>query len=200
MISRLLLLAVQDDAVILGLEPLHGVLLGQPVGEADPPSLAAPVTDVHAGPSHHHVEVHAVDTNAGIILDAQVDVLLDTEAEVSVLGEVLSPQLVLLHLQATLENLLSLGAPDSAVDGDLLVPSDTKTTDSVSGFAEHRGLPCQRLKHLARPGQPVSGLSHADVEAELTDLEISHWVLCFSISHYGLLFLLSLVEVNQAIL
>ena len=34
--------------------------------------------------------------------------LLDTEAEVSVLGEVLSPQLVLLHLQATLENLLSL--------------------------------------------------------------------------------------------
>ena len=67
MISRLLLLAVQDDAVVLGLEPLHGVLLGQPVGEADPPSLAAPVTDVHAGPSHHHVEVHAVDTNAGVI-------------------------------------------------------------------------------------------------------------------------------------
>ena len=67
MISRLLLLAIQDDAVILGLEPLHGVLLGQPVGEADPPSLAAPVTDVHAGPSHHHVEVHAVDTNAGVV-------------------------------------------------------------------------------------------------------------------------------------
>ena len=34
--------------------------------------------------------------------------LLDTEAEVSVLGEVLSPQFVLLHLQAALENLLSL--------------------------------------------------------------------------------------------
>ena len=67
MISRLLLLAVQDDAVVLGLEPLHGVLLGQPVGEADPPSLAAPVTDVHARPSHHHVEVHAVDTNAGVV-------------------------------------------------------------------------------------------------------------------------------------
>ena len=128
--------------------------------------------------------------------------LLDTEAEVSVLGEVLSPQFVLLHLQAALENLLSLrisqlrkrnnnvewelfalyltsvigkfesllscerwlktsfeqsgaiifftdlGSPDGAVDGDLLVPSDTKTTDSVAGFAEHRGLPCQRLKHL----------------------------------------------------
>merc|ERR1719340_28734 len=200
MISRLLLLAVQNDAVVLGLEPLHGVLLGQPVGEADPPSLAAPVTDVHAGPSHHHVEVHAVDTNTRVVLDARIDMLLDTEAEVSVLGEVLSPQLVLLHLQATLENLLSLGAPDGAVDGDLLVPSDTKTTDSVAGFAEHRGLPCQRLKHLARPGQPVSGLSKADVEAELTDLEISHRVLRFSISHYGLLFLLSLVEVNQAIL
>ena len=34
--------------------------------------------------------------------------LLDAEAEVSVLGEVLSPQLVLLHLQSSLQDLLSL--------------------------------------------------------------------------------------------
>ena len=43
---------------------------------------------------------------------------------------------------------LDLGSPDGAVDGDLLVPPDTETTDSVAGFAEHRGLPCQGLKHL----------------------------------------------------
>ena len=42
------------------------------------------------------------------LLDAQVDVLLDAEAEVSVLWEVLSPQLVLLHLQSSLQDLLGL--------------------------------------------------------------------------------------------
>merc|ERR550517_1238453 len=144
----LMLLAVEDDSVVLGLEPLHGVLLGQPVGEPNSAGLAAPVTDVHAGSAHDHVEVHTVDSNAGIVLDAQVDVLLDTKPKVAVLREVLSPQLVLLHLQSPLENLLGLGTPDGAVDGDLLVPPDTETTDSVAGFAEHRGLPCQRLKHL----------------------------------------------------
>ena len=67
MISRLLLLAVQDDAVVLGLEPLHGVLLVQPVRVANPAGLTAPVTNIHARPAHHHVEVHAVDTNAGVV-------------------------------------------------------------------------------------------------------------------------------------
>ena len=42
------------------------------------------------------------------LLDAQVDVLLDAEAKVSVLREVLASQLVLLHLQTSLQDLLSL--------------------------------------------------------------------------------------------
>ena len=41
-----------------------------------------------------------------------------------------------------------LGAPNSAVDGDLLVPPDSKATDSVAGLREHRGLTGQRLQHL----------------------------------------------------
>merc|ERR1712045_188179 len=69
------------------------------------------MTDVHASTAEDNVEVHAVDTNAGIVLDAQVDVLLDAEAEVAVVREVLPPQLVLLHLQAPLQDLLSLGSP-----------------------------------------------------------------------------------------
>ena len=63
----LCLLAVEDDTVILGLEPLHGVLLGQPMLEANASSLAAPVSHVHTGPAHHHVEVHAVDTDARVV-------------------------------------------------------------------------------------------------------------------------------------
>lgn len=59
----------------------------------------------------------------------------DTETEVTGLGEVLLSQLVLLDLEATLENLLSLGATDGNVDGDLFVTTDTEGTDGVTGLA-----------------------------------------------------------------
>merc|ERR1712008_573209 len=98
-----------------GLEPLHGVLLGQTVGESNLADLSSPVGNVHAGPAEDDKEVHAVDANAWVVLDSQVNVLLDAEAEVAVVGEVLLPQLVLLHIEAPLENLLGLGAPDGAV-------------------------------------------------------------------------------------
>ena len=42
------------------------------------------------------------------LLDSQVNVLLDAEAEVAIVGEVLLPQLVLLHLKAPLQDFLGL--------------------------------------------------------------------------------------------
>jgi hypothetical protein len=62
-------------------------------------------------------------------------VLGDTETEVAGLGEVALAELVLLDLEATLEDLLGLGATDGDVDGDLLVTADTEGTDGVAGLA-----------------------------------------------------------------
>jgi len=55
----------------------------------------------HTAPSpvEHHVEVHAVDSDRGVVLDAQVDVLLDSEAEVAGVREVLAVELILLDLK-----------------------------------------------------------------------------------------------------
>ena len=61
--------------------------------------------------------------------------LADTETEVTGLGEVLLSQLVFLDLEATLEDLLSLGTTDGNVDGDLFVTTDAEGTDSVTGLA-----------------------------------------------------------------
>ena len=44
----------------------------------------------------------------GNSLDAQVNVFLDTETKVPVLREILSPQLILFHLEASLQDLLGL--------------------------------------------------------------------------------------------
>jgi len=118
------------------------------VGEANLADLSSPVSDVHAWPAEDDKEVHAVDTNAWVVLDSQVNMLLDAEAEVAIVGEVLLPQLVLLHLEAPLQDFLGLGSPDGAVNGDLLVSPDTEATDSVTGLGEHWGLSSQRLQHL----------------------------------------------------
>ena len=75
------LLLVEDDAVVLGLEPLHGVLLVQPVLRADPAGLAAPVADIEAGSAHHDVEVHAVDADAGVIPDNDMNVSVNNLAK-----------------------------------------------------------------------------------------------------------------------
>merc|ERR1719244_1455715 len=125
-LSILILLAVEYDTVILGLEPLHGVLLGESVLESNMSGLATSVTDIHARSTHDHVKVHSIDSNAWVILDAKINVFLDTEAKVSVLGEVLSSQLILLDLKSTLQDLFSLGSPDSAMNGNLLISSDTE--------------------------------------------------------------------------
>ena len=59
----------------------------------------------------------------------------DTETEVTGLREVALAELVLLDLEATLEDLLCLWAADGDVDRDLLVTADTEGTDGVTGLA-----------------------------------------------------------------
>jgi len=94
------------------------------------------------------VEVQTIDTDGGIVLDAQIDVFLDAEAKVAGGGEVLATQLVLAHLQATLQDFLGLGAANRAVDSDLLVTTDTERTHGVAGLGEHWLLASQLLQHL----------------------------------------------------
>ena len=149
-----------DDTVEAVLEPLDGLTLGDAVVDTDLGLAAAALGDVLTGTgpikvslslfhfiafhlilfwtdehSHAAVKVHTVDTNTGVVLDTQVNVLADTETEVTGLGEVALSQLVLLDLEATLENLLGLGATDGNVDGDLFVTTDTEGTDGVTGLA-----------------------------------------------------------------
>ncbi len=63
------------------------------------------------------------------------------------------------------------------MDGDLLVPPDAERPDGVPGLGEDGLLSGQRLQHLCGPGEPIAGLSDADVEAELLDAHLPHRVL-----------------------
>jgi hypothetical protein len=124
-----------DDTIEPLLEPLDGLVTVDAVVGADGGLAATAAGDTLTGAGHAAVEVHAVDTNRRVVLDTEIDVLGDTESEVAGLGEVALAELVLLDLEATLENLLGLGATDGDVDGNLFVTADTEGTDGVAGLA-----------------------------------------------------------------
>lgn len=119
--------------------------------------------------------------NARVVLDAQVDVLADTETEVARGGEVALAELVLLDLEAALEDLLGLGATDGDVDGDLFVPPDTESSDGVAGLGVDGRLTAQLLEHLGGTSKSVTRLAHGDVEDELLDAELPHGVGGFGV-------------------
>jgi hypothetical protein len=106
--------------------------------------LGAPALgDTVSGAAHDDVKVHSENADCRVVLDAEVNVLLDTEAKVASLGEVPLAELVLLDLETSLEaaprdmsmmadgrlvrgkrqlHLFGLGTADGDVDGDLFVP------------------------------------------------------------------------------
>ena len=72
-----------------------------------PSRSAQAATRLHQrGDSHAAVEVHAVDTNRRIILDAQINVLGNSKPKVAGFGKVLLSQFVFFHLQTALKNFL----------------------------------------------------------------------------------------------
>lgn len=98
-----------------------------------------------------------------VVLDAQVDVLLDAKAKVARGREVALLELVLLDLEAALEDLLGLGAADRHVDGNLLVAADAKVADRVARLGRDGRLTRQLLQDLGGPREPVTTLTNRDV-------------------------------------
>jgi hypothetical protein len=168
---------LSDDAVESLLEPLDSLVTVDAVMGAQSALASATAGNTLTGAGHAAVEVHAVDTDRGVVLDTEIDVLADTEAEVARLAEVALAQLVLLDLQATLQDLLSLRATNGNVDSDLLVTSDTEGSDSVAGLAVNRSLTAQLLQHLRGTGQTITRLANRDVQNKLLDAELPHGVL-----------------------
>ena len=153
----------KDDTVEALLEPGHRVLLLHPVTRANACLLLLPPCYPCTGSAHDDVEVHAEDTDVGVVAGTEIDVLLDTETEVAGLGEVLAAELVLLDLEAALEDLLRLRAADGDVRRDLFVAPDAERAHGVARFRGDGGLARQLLEHLGRPRQSVTGLADRDV-------------------------------------
>lgn len=168
MLVRLL----EDHTIETLLVPSGSLLLLDAVREADTRLAALAAGDTRTRAGHAHEEVHTENTDTGVVLDAEIDVLSDTEAEVAGLGEVAAAELVLLHLETTLNDLLGLGTTDGDVARDLFVTADTEPTQGVAGLAGDRGLTGKLFQHLGRTSQTIARLADRDVDDELVNLEL----------------------------
>lgn len=90
--------------------------------------------------------------------------------EVPVLRKVLLLKLVLLHLQAAVQNLVGLIPSQSHVHGDFLVTPDPEGPDRVAGLRVHRGLPGKLLQNLGRTRQAIAGFTYTTIEDQFLHL------------------------------
>jgi hypothetical protein len=125
---------LHDDAVILVLEPLHSINLVHSVVDTNRTTGHLLLSNSSTRSGNLDIEIHTVNTCAWIVLDTKIDVLLDTETEVSALTEVSLLELVLLDLQSLLKDLLGLLASNGDMARDLVVSTDSERSDSVSGY------------------------------------------------------------------
>jgi hypothetical protein len=58
---------VEDDTLVLDLEPLHGIFLGNPVLDAHPGLASASTSNTIPSSLKNDIEVHAVNTSWWVI-------------------------------------------------------------------------------------------------------------------------------------
>ena len=163
---------VKDNSLEFGLEPLHGILLGHLVLHSNSGLTRTALGHTISWTIENDIEIHSINTSGWIILNTEINVLVDTESKVSRAREVLSQELVFLHLESSLEELKGLLSTDGHAAGNLLITTDTPLTDSVSSLSENWLLSGELFQHLGGLLQTISGLSHADVEHELVHADI----------------------------
>jgi len=158
-------------------EPLDGFVLLDVVGVTNGGAGALALGDAFTAAAEDDVEVHTVDTSGGVVLDTEIDVLVDTEAEGAGVGEVVGAEFVLLDLEALVEELHSLLAADGAVGGDLFVTADTEGTDGDASAGEDGALVAELLEDLGGTSQTITRFTSGAVDAELLDEDFSHGVV-----------------------
>ena len=75
--------SIIDGSVVFLFEPFHGVFLGDFVFGSDSAFASSSEADSASWSLEDNVEVHSENTSERVILDTQIDMLLNSEAETS---------------------------------------------------------------------------------------------------------------------
>lgn len=175
-----------NDTLEASLEPFDNLITFDLVGSSNLGLCSATSSDTSSRTGHAGKEIHSVNTNGWVVLNTKINVLRNTKTEVSSLGKVALAKFILLDLETTFKNFLGLRSSDGDVDSDLLVSTDTESTDGVTSLAcillrlrvsleissqhtVHWSLTRKLLEHFGGTSKSITGLSDGNVKNELRD-------------------------------
>lgn len=153
------------------------------MGGTDTSLVVLSLGDTVAWAAKDDEEVHTEDTDGWVVLDAEIDVLSDTEAEVAVLGEAALWKFVGLDTEGTLDDIDGLVATDGNLGRDVLTTTDTEATDSQTGLAVGWLLIGELGEDLGDLGELIAFTADAALDDELFDTDLTHWVFLLSHGH-----------------
>lgn len=121
-------------SLYLLLEPLHWFLLSDQMFKANTALFPFSFSNIETRPSQHHIEIHTINPNAGVVFDSKINVLLDSKTKVPSAREVFLCQLVFTNLpimkQANLLAKYNLPCYSTTVE--------TQSTEVQKGMGEIR--------------------------------------------------------------
>lgn len=157
------------------------VLLGDSVGSTDAGLVVLSLGDTVAWAAEDDEEVHTEDTDGWVVLDTEIDVFSDTEAEVAVLGEAALWELIGLDTEGALDDIDGLLTTDGDLGRDVLTTADAEATDSQTRLTIGWLLISELGKDLGNLGELIAFTTDAALDDELLDTDLTHWV--FLLSH-----------------
>jgi hypothetical protein len=141
-------ISIEDKSIILLFEELFSFFFGNTLGNTHSVGASSSLRDSLAGFLKDNIEVHTENTGVGIIFDTKVNVFLNTEAEVTGVGEVTFSKFEFFDFKSFFQDFFGLFSSDGDMEGNLFISLNTERTDGVSGFGGNWSLSSQIFQHL----------------------------------------------------
>ena len=141
-------ISIEDKSIILLFEELSGFFFGDALSNTDTIGASSSLRNSLSGFVENDIEIHSKNTSIRIILDTEVNMFLNTEAEVTGVGEVTFSKFEFFDFKSFFQDFFGLVSSDSHMQGDLFISLNSERTDGVAGLGGDGSLSSQVFQHL----------------------------------------------------
>ena len=177
LISRVVYLLAKEGALELLHIPVLSFLLSNTLLWTDGRLAVLAAGNTVAWAFEDNVDVHTVDTDVSVVLKTKIDVLLDTEAEVTGGREAAGADFVIMNLKSLVEDIQSLLSANGNESSDLIITANAELWNSTVGPGEHGFLASKLLDNTASTGNLITNGAWVDVDANLGNTDLAELVV-----------------------
>lgn len=141
-------ISIEDKSFILLFEELFSFFFGHTLLNTNSAGGSSALRDAFAGLLKDDVEIHTKNTSVRVILDSEVNVFLNTKAEIARVREVSFSKFEFFDFKSFFQDFICLLSSDGHMQSDLFVSLNTERSNGVSSLGGHGGLTSQIFQNL----------------------------------------------------